>query len=102
MQVQPRSLHAGVDLALEKNVVVLINEKARRLEWLDRGLDGWHRDVGGCGEKIGCAQKILDVYWAIDKGGVGRIREQPKLFLNVKIDYYRALPPILIWIATRF
>jgi hypothetical protein len=58
--------------------------------------------VGGCREKIGCAQKILDVYWAITKGGVGRNRKKPKLFVNLKIDYYRALPPILIWIATRF
>jgi transposase len=31
-QVQPGSLHAGVDLALEKNVVVVINEKAQRLD----------------------------------------------------------------------
>ena len=32
VQVQPGSLHAGVDLALEKNVVVVINEKAQRLD----------------------------------------------------------------------
>ena len=31
-QVQPGTLHAGVDLALEKNVVVVINEKAERLD----------------------------------------------------------------------
>jgi hypothetical protein len=32
VQVQPGTLHAGVDLALEKNVVVVINEKGQRLE----------------------------------------------------------------------
>lgn len=32
VQVQPGSLHAGVDLALEKNVVVVINEKTQRLD----------------------------------------------------------------------
>ena len=31
-QVQPGTLHAGVDLALENNVVVVINEKAERLD----------------------------------------------------------------------
>jgi transposase len=31
-QVQPGTLHAGVDLAVEKNVVVVINEKAERLD----------------------------------------------------------------------
>jgi transposase len=31
-QVQPGTLHVGVDLALEKNVVVVINEKAERLD----------------------------------------------------------------------
>ena len=32
MQVQPGALHVGVDLALEKNVVIVINEKAQRLD----------------------------------------------------------------------
>ena len=32
MQVQPGTLHVGVDLALEKNVAVVINEKAERLD----------------------------------------------------------------------
>ena len=32
VQVQPGTLHVGVDLALEKNVVVVINEKAQRLD----------------------------------------------------------------------
>jgi transposase len=31
-QVQPGTLHVGVDLALEKNMVVVINEKAARLD----------------------------------------------------------------------
>ena len=31
-QVKPGALHAGVDLALEKNVVVVINEKAERID----------------------------------------------------------------------
>lgn len=32
MQDQPGALHVGVDLALEKNVVIVINEKAQRLD----------------------------------------------------------------------
>jgi transposase len=32
VQVQPGTLHVGVDLALEKNVVIVINEKAQRLD----------------------------------------------------------------------
>lgn len=32
MQVQPGTVHVGVDLALEKNVAVVINEKAERLD----------------------------------------------------------------------
>jgi transposase len=32
MQVQPEALHVGVDLALEKNVVVVVNEKGQRLD----------------------------------------------------------------------
>jgi transposase len=31
-QVQSGTLHAGVDLALEKNVVIVVNEKAQRLD----------------------------------------------------------------------
>jgi hypothetical protein len=31
-QVQSGTLHAGVDLALEKNVVLVVNEKAQRLD----------------------------------------------------------------------
>jgi len=32
VQVQPGTLHIGVDLALEKNVVIVINEKGQRLD----------------------------------------------------------------------
>ena len=32
VQVQPGTLHVGVDLALEKNVVIVVNEKAQRLD----------------------------------------------------------------------
>jgi len=32
VQVQPGTLHVGVDLALEKNVAIVINEKAQRLD----------------------------------------------------------------------
>jgi transposase len=42
-QVQPVTLHAGVDLALEKNVVVVINEKAERLDHFS-----FPQDRGGC------------------------------------------------------
>jgi transposase len=41
-QVQPGTLHAGVDLALEKNVVIVINEKAERLDHF-----GFPQDRGG-------------------------------------------------------
>ncbi len=30
--VKPGTLHAGVDLALEKNAVIVINEKAERID----------------------------------------------------------------------
>lgn len=50
-QVQPGTLHVGVDLALEKNVVVVINEKGQRLDHFsfpqDRGgYDYFLRRVG--------------------------------------------------------
>jgi hypothetical protein len=32
VQDQPGTLHAGVDLALEKNVVVVIDKKGQRLD----------------------------------------------------------------------
>jgi hypothetical protein len=41
MQDPTGTLHAGIDLALEKNVVVVVNERAERLEYFnfpqDRG-----------------------------------------------------------------
>jgi transposase len=39
-QVQPGTLHAGVDLALEKNVVVVINQKAERMDHFSFPQDG--------------------------------------------------------------
>ena len=51
MQVQPETLHVGVDLALEKNVVVVMDEKGQRLDHFsfpqDRGgYDYFLRRVG--------------------------------------------------------
>jgi len=37
------TLHAGVDLALEKNVVVVVNERAERLDHFS-----FPQDRGGC------------------------------------------------------
>jgi len=42
VQVQPGTLHVGVDLALEKNVVIVVNEKAHRLDHF-----GFPQDRGG-------------------------------------------------------
>jgi transposase len=64
VQVQPGSLHAGVDLALEKNVVTVINEKAQRLDHFsfpqDRGgYDYFLQRLGGLQEKNQASQVVV-------------------------------------------
>jgi transposase len=63
-QVQPRTLHAGVDLALEKNVVVVINEKAERLDHFsfpqDRGgYDYFLRRLEGLRQKNQASEVVV-------------------------------------------
>jgi hypothetical protein len=57
------TLHAGVDLALEKNVVVVINEKAQRLDHFnfpqDRGgYDYFLRRLEGLRQKHQTAKSV--------------------------------------------
>ncbi len=63
-QVQPGTLHAGVDLALEKNVVVVINEKAERLDNFsfpqDRGgYDYFLRRLEGLRQKYQASEVVV-------------------------------------------
>jgi len=63
-QVQPGTLHAGVDLALEKNVVVVINEKAERLDHFsfpqDRGgYDYFLRRLEGLRQKYQASEVVV-------------------------------------------
>ncbi|HEX7542100.1 MAG TPA: IS110 family transposase [Anaerolineales bacterium] len=63
-QVQPGTLHAGVDLALEKNVGVVINEKAERLDHFsfpqDRGgYDYFLRRLEGLRQKYQASEVVV-------------------------------------------
>ena len=63
-QVQPGTLHVGVDLALEKNVVVVINDKAQRLDrfsFLPRsgGDDYFLQRLAGLRQKHQAAQVVV-------------------------------------------
>jgi len=63
-QVQAGTLHAGVDLALEKNVVVVVNEKAERLDHFsfpqDRGgYDYFLRRLDGLRQKNQTAKVVV-------------------------------------------
>ncbi len=63
-QVQPGTLHVGVDLALEKNVVVVINEKAERLDHFsfpqDRGgYDYFLRRLEGLRQKHQASEVVV-------------------------------------------
>jgi transposase len=63
-QVQGGSLHAGVDLALEKNVVVVVNEKAERVDHFsfpqDRGgYDYFLRRLEGLRQKNQAAKVVV-------------------------------------------
>jgi len=64
VQDQPGSLHAGVDLALEKNVVIVIDEKAQRLDRFsfpqDRGgYDYFLQRLEGLREKYRASQVVV-------------------------------------------
>ena len=64
VQVQPGTLHMGVDLALEKNVVIVINEKAQRLDHFsfrqDRGgYDYFHQRMEGLRQKHQAAGVVV-------------------------------------------
>jgi transposase len=64
VQVQPSTLHVGVDLALEKNVVIVINEKAQRLDHFsfsqDRGgYDYFLQRMEGLRKKHQAAEVIV-------------------------------------------
>jgi len=63
-QVQPGTLHAGVDLALENNVVEVINEKAERLDRFsfpqDRGgYDYFERRLEGLRRKNQASEVVV-------------------------------------------
>jgi len=63
-QVQPGTLHVGVDLALDKNVVIVINEKAERLDHFsfpqDRGgYDYFLRRVEGLRQKHHASSAVV-------------------------------------------
>ncbi len=74
-QVQPGTLHAGIDLALEKNVVVVINEKAEQLDHFsfpqDRGgFDYFLQRVEGLRQKyqaseIAVAMEPSNNFWKL-------------------------------------
>ena len=64
VQVQPGTLHVGVDLALEENVVIVINEKAQRLDHFsfpqDRGgYDYFHQRMEGLRQKYQAAGVVV-------------------------------------------
>ena len=66
-QDQAGTLHAGVDLALEKNVVVVINEKAQRLDHFrfpqERGgYDYFLRRLEGLRQKHQAAKVVVAMY----------------------------------------
>ena len=74
-QVQPGTLHVGVDLALEKNVVVVVNEKAERLDHFsfpqDRGgYDYFLRRLEGLRQKnhatkVVVAMEPTNYFWKL-------------------------------------
>lgn len=75
VQDQPGTLHVGVDLALEKNVVVVINEKGQRLDHFsfpqDRGgYDYFLRRVGELRQKhqapgVAVAMEPSNYFWKL-------------------------------------
>jgi transposase len=74
-QVQPGTLHVGVDLALEKNMVVVINEKAEQLDRFSfpqnrGGYDYFLRRVEGLRQKhhasaIAVAMEPTNYFWKL-------------------------------------
>ncbi len=74
-QVQPGTLHVGVDLALEKNMVVVINEKAEQLDRFSfpqnrGGYDYFLRRLEGVRQKhdasgIAVAMEPTNYFWKL-------------------------------------
>lgn len=65
-QDPPGTLHAGIDLALEKNVVVVINEKAERVDHFSflqdqGGYDSLLRRLGGLRQKHQAAKVVVAI-----------------------------------------
>jgi transposase len=63
-QVQPGTLHVGVDLALEKNMVAVISERAEKLDRFSfpqdrRGYDYFFRRVESVRRKLGATAIVL-------------------------------------------
>src|SRR5271157_3747862 len=59
LQVQPGTLHVGVDLALEKNMAVVINEQAERLDRFS-----FPQDRDGYGYFLQRTEKVRQKYQA--------------------------------------
>lgn len=92
-QVQPGTLHAGVDLALEKNVVVVINEKAEQLDHFsfpqDRGgYDYFLRRLEGLRQKNQASEVVVamepsNYFWKL----VARELEEKKITYHLVNSY---------------
>jgi transposase len=92
-QVQPGSLHVGVDLALEKNMVVVINEKAEQLDRFsfpqDRGgYDYFLRRLEGVRQKhqasaIVVAMEPTNYFWKL----IARELEEKKILYHLVNAY---------------
>jgi transposase len=90
-QVQPGTLHVGVDLALEKNVVVVINDKAQRLDRFsfpqDRGgYDYFLQRLAGLRQKHQAAQVVVTMepsnyFWKLLAGELEE-KEVPYRLVN--------------------
>jgi transposase len=92
-QVQPGTLHAGVDLALENNVVVVINEKAERLDHFsfpqDRGgYDYFLRRLEGLRQKYQASEVVAamepsNYFWKL----LARELEEKKITYHLVNSY---------------
>ena len=92
-QVQLGTLHAGVDLALEKNVVVVINEKAERLDHFsfpqDRGgYDYFLRRLEGLRQKNQASEVVVamepsNYFWKL----LARELEEKKIIYHLVNSY---------------
>jgi transposase len=92
-QVQPGTLHAGVDLALENNMVVVINEKAERLDHFsfpqDRGgYDYFLRRLEGLRKKYQASAVVVamepsNYFWKL----LARELEEKKIVYHLVNSY---------------